>query len=122
MSITIEHERRRKEILEKALDVFIEQGFKNTTFQKIANRCAVIRTSLYIYFRNKKDVFNYSIKQMLAEVEAGIQKLKRNSTQNYIERLIAVFDCIIDKIMENRRLLIAIFGYLQSLVEKKCVS
>jgi AcrR family transcriptional regulator len=118
MSITVEHEKRRKEILDKSLDVFIEQGFENTTFQKIADRCAITRTSLYIYFKNKKEVFNYSIRQMLVQVEADIQKLKKNTGQNYTERLIAIFDCIIDKIMENRRLLTAIFDYLQSFAEK----
>ncbi|MDR2521774.1 MAG: TetR/AcrR family transcriptional regulator, partial [Spirochaetaceae bacterium] len=33
MSIIIEHEKRKCEILEKALDVFIEDGFENATIQ-----------------------------------------------------------------------------------------
>ncbi|MDR1072292.1 MAG: TetR/AcrR family transcriptional regulator [Treponema sp.] len=116
MSITIEHEKRCKEILIKALDVFIEQGFENTTFQKIADRCAVTRTSLYIYFKNKKEIFNYSIKQLLNGLEADIQKLNENAGQSCAERLISIFDCIIDNIMKDQRLLSAIFDYLQSLV------
>ncbi|MDR0707598.1 MAG: TetR/AcrR family transcriptional regulator [Treponema sp.] len=115
MSITVEHEKRCKEILGKVLDVFIEQGFENTTFQKIADRCAITRTSLYIYFKNKKEIFNYSIKQLLDDLEADIQKLNKNAEQSYSERLISIFDCIIDKIMGNQRLLTAILDYLQSL-------
>jgi hypothetical protein len=38
MSITAEYEKRCKEIPGKALDVFVKQGFENTTFQKIAAR------------------------------------------------------------------------------------
>ncbi|MDR0375570.1 MAG: TetR/AcrR family transcriptional regulator [Treponema sp.] len=115
MSITVEHEKRRKEILSNALDVFIEQGFENTTFQKIADRCAITRTSLYIYFKNKKEVFNYSIKQLLGELEADIQKLNENAEHSCVERLASVFNCIVDKIMANQRFLSAILDYLQSL-------
>ncbi|MDR1219640.1 MAG: TetR/AcrR family transcriptional regulator [Treponema sp.] len=115
MSIMVEHEKRCEEILSKALDVFIEQGFENTTFQKIADRCAVTRTSLYIYFKNKKEIFNYSIKQLLNRLEADIQKLNENAGQSCAERLISIFNCIIDNIMKDRRLLSAILDYLQSL-------
>ncbi|MDR2447365.1 MAG: TetR/AcrR family transcriptional regulator [Treponema sp.] len=120
MSITIEHEKRCKEILGKALDVFIEQGFENTTLQKIADRCAITRTSLYIYFKNKKEIFNYSIKQLLNDLEADIQTRNKNAEQSYTERLISIFDCIVDKIMENQRLLIAILDYLQTLAGNNC--
>ncbi|MDX9958533.1 MAG: TetR/AcrR family transcriptional regulator, partial [Spirochaetia bacterium] len=37
MSVTVEHEKRKKEILEKALDVFVDEGYADTTFQKIAD-------------------------------------------------------------------------------------
>jgi AcrR family transcriptional regulator len=47
MAIVVEHERRRKQILEKALDVFVDEGFEDATFQKIADRCAITRTTLY---------------------------------------------------------------------------
>ena len=58
MSIVVEHEKRRWEILEKALDVFMEEGFEDVTFQKIADRCGITRTTLYIYFKNKREIFN----------------------------------------------------------------
>ena len=54
MAIIVEHEKRRREILEKALDIFVDDGFEGTTFQKIADRCNITRTTLYIYIKNKK--------------------------------------------------------------------
>ena len=65
MSIVIEHEKRRKQILRKALSVFMEEGFEDTTFQKIADRCKITRTTLYLYFRNRQEIFNFSIKQFM---------------------------------------------------------
>ena len=35
MAIVVEHEKRKKEILDKALDLFMENGYEDVTFQKI---------------------------------------------------------------------------------------
>jgi AcrR family transcriptional regulator len=112
VSIVVEHEKRRREILEKALDVFMEEGFENATFQKIAVRCGITRTTLYVYFRNKKEIFNYSIKQLLGEVEADIAGLRKNHALNYPDRIVRVLSMILDRLEENRRLLLVILDFL----------
>jgi AcrR family transcriptional regulator len=112
MSIVVEHEKRRWEILEKSLDVFTDEGFENATFQKIADRCGITRTTLYIYFKNKKDIFNYSIKQLLGEVEADIAGLWENRELNYPDRIVRVLSMILDRLEENRRLLLVILDFL----------
>jgi AcrR family transcriptional regulator len=77
MSILVEHDKRRQEILKKALEVFVDEGFENATFQKIADRCGITRTTLYIYFKNKKEIFNYSLKELLQRVEQAVAGQKR---------------------------------------------
>jgi AcrR family transcriptional regulator len=49
MYMVIAHEKRRREILEHALEVFIDEGFEAATFQKIADRCRITRTTRYLY-------------------------------------------------------------------------
>ena len=66
MAIVVEHDKRKHEILEKSLDVFIEEGYEDVTFQKIADRCGITRTTLYIYFKNKREIFLWIIKLLLA--------------------------------------------------------
>ncbi|MDR2051901.1 MAG: TetR/AcrR family transcriptional regulator [Treponema sp.] len=112
MSITVEHDKRRREILEKALDVFMDEGFENATIQKIAGRCGITRTTLYIYFKNKKEIFNYSIKQLMGEVERIIQEVRGTAALNCVEKILRVLNVIIDKLEENRRLLTVILDYL----------
>jgi AcrR family transcriptional regulator len=112
MSIVVEHEKRRREILENALDIFMEEGFEDVTFQKIADRCGITRTTLYIYFKNKKEIFNYSIKQLLSEVEGDLIRLHQDRTLNCVDKLIRVISMIIDRLEENRRLLSVILNYL----------
>ena len=69
MAIVVEHDKRKHDILKKSLEVFIEEGYEDVTFQKIADRCGITRTTLYIYFKNKREIFLWSIKQLTNDVE-----------------------------------------------------
>jgi AcrR family transcriptional regulator len=112
MAIIVEHEKRRRAILEKALDVFVDEGFEDATFQKIADRCGVTRTTLYLYFKNKKEIFNYSIKQFLMEVEGDIVKVRSDTGMSAADRIIRVLCDIIDRLEKSRRLLVVVLDYL----------
>ncbi|MDR2535745.1 MAG: TetR/AcrR family transcriptional regulator [Treponema sp.] len=118
MSIIVAHDKRRREILEHALDIFISEGFENATFQKIADRCGITRTTLYIYFKNKKEMFNYSIKQLMGTVEEDIVKVREDASLNNIDKLTKVLSVIIDRLEENRRLLGVILDYLHYLTKR----
>jgi AcrR family transcriptional regulator len=108
----VEHEKRRRKILEKALGVFMDEGFENVTLQKIADRCGITRTTLYIYFKNKTEIFNYSIKQLLMELEGDLIRVHHDNTLNSVEKLTQVITVIIDRLEENRLLLSVILNYL----------
>jgi AcrR family transcriptional regulator len=112
MSIVVEHEKRRKKILEKALDVFVDEGFEDATFQKIADRCGITRTTLYLYFKNKKEIFNYSIKLLLLKVEEDIERIRRDAALGSVEKITRVLLDIVRRLEENRRLLSVILDYL----------
>jgi AcrR family transcriptional regulator len=112
MSIVVHHEKRRKEILEKALAVFMDDGFEDATFQRIADRCGITRTTLYLYFKNKKEIFNYSIKQLLVSVEESINNIRADTTLTSVEKITKVLLNIIGLLEQNRRLLSVILDYL----------
>jgi AcrR family transcriptional regulator len=112
MAIAVEHDKRRKKILEKALVVFMDDGFENATFQKIADRCGVTRTILYLYFKNKKEIFNYSIKQLLLNVEENINSIRSDKSLNSVEKITKVLFAIFKLLEQNRRLLCVILDYL----------
>ena len=112
MSIVVEHDKRRSKILEKALEVFVDEGYENTTFQKIADRCQITRTTLYIYFKNKKEIFNFSIKHFLQMLEDNINCISKKTDISCAEKLIQVMIAIIERLEENRRLLSVVLDYL----------
>lgn len=112
MSIMIEHDKRRNSILEKALDVFMDEGFEYTTFQKIADKCRITRTTLYLYFNNKKEIFTYSIKLMLIKMEERVQSIQNNESLSCTDKITRVLLDIIRQLQKNQKLLIVILDYL----------
>ena len=112
MAIVVKHEKRRIEILEKALEVFVDDGFENTTFQKIADRCGITRTTLYIYFRNKREIFNFSIKQLLIRAEEDIKEIQANKNLNSVEKLTLILLDVLKLLEQNQRLLSVILDFL----------
>ena len=112
MAIVVKHEKRRQVILEKVLDVFIEEGYEDTTFQKIADHCGITRTTLYIYFKNKKEIFNYSIKLLLTKADVDIKAIRSDASLNSVEKITKVLLDIFTLLERNHRLLSVILDYL----------
>lgn len=115
MAIVVEHEKRKHEILDKALDVFMDEGYEDATFQKIADRCGITRTTLYIYFKNKKEIFLWSIKQLTSTIEADLLLIIRDKKLSATDRLRAIISAILDRCIKNKRLFNVILMYLLQL-------
>ena len=112
MAVTVVHEKRRREILEKALSVFVDDGFENATFQKIADRCGITRTILYLYFKNKREIFNFSIKQLLLNVEEKINSIRSEADTNSVEKITNILLVVYKLLEQNRQLLSVVLNYL----------
>ena len=78
MAIVVEHEKRKRDILEKAFTMFLEEGYEDITYQKIADRCGITRTTLYVYFKNKKDIFFFCLKQLTSDIEKELLSIIKN--------------------------------------------
>lgn len=115
MAIIVEHDKRRKEILQKSLDIFIEEGYEDVTFQKIADRCGITRTTLYIYFKNKHEIFLGSIKELTSTIEANLLKYVNNNSISNEEALRSVMMEILDQFEQNGKLFSIVLVYLLQL-------
>lgn len=112
MATIVEHDKRKTEILQKSMDVFMREGYEDVTFQKIADRCGITRTTLYIYFKNKREIFLYSIKQLtegLEEELIGISKDENLSAQDALRKMLFT---VMDACKENKKLFHVLLPYL----------
>ena len=80
---------RREEVLEKAISVFWEKGFSETTVQDIEVVTGVNKSGLYSEFKNKGDMFFASLQHYL-ETRGGddilsVQPLGWNNIQRFLE-------------------------------------
>jgi AcrR family transcriptional regulator len=58
-------EERRRQIMQAALPVFAEKGFKGATNRDIAERAGIAPGLIYHYFKNKEDLFSAIIDEFL---------------------------------------------------------
>lgn len=111
MGIVIDHDARKREIIQKSIQLFAEQGYDGVTFQKIADSCGIARTTLYTYFKNKLEIFNYAIwesSNILTEIYASILKYDQPVTI----RLKNIMDAVINLLFEKRVMLTVILDYV----------
>lgn len=66
---------RKRELVDAARQLFIEQGYDQTTMSNIAERANVAQGTFYIYFSSKQDVLMAIMRDMLAALEEIIRAL-----------------------------------------------
>lgn len=67
------HARRRQQILEVAIRLFGQQGYTATDTQQLADALGVGKGTIYRYFRNKRELFNAALRQVLAQLDEEIE-------------------------------------------------
>lgn len=64
----IDHELRKNAILRRAFALFAQRGYRDTSLSDLAASCEISRPSLYLYFRDKEEIFTYAIKYYTDEM------------------------------------------------------
>ncbi len=115
MAIVVEHDKRKIDILEKSLELFCKEGFEDVTFQKIADACGITRTTLYLYFKNKREIFVWSIKQLTGGVEKELLEILKDKSLSSGESLKKMMGCVVELCASNRQLFRVLLFYLTNL-------
>lgn len=111
MGIVIDHEARKRIIIAKSIQLFAEQGYDGVTYQKIADSCAIARTTLYKYFRNKREIFNTAIWEV-SYLLIGRFNEALSSKTSALTRLERVMAAVIQLLFEQRVILTVILDYV----------
>lgn len=67
----------RNVIFERAVDLFLEKGFRGTSMKQIAEACGVSKPALYHYFRNKSHLLETLYDLMTREFFENMEQLAR---------------------------------------------
>jgi len=75
-------EERKDQLLECALRLFAERGYHSTSVADIIRRAGVARGTFYIYFRDKRDIFQQLLNTNFAYIFRTLPNLKLTGNMN----------------------------------------
>ncbi|MGV8144473.1 MAG: TetR/AcrR family transcriptional regulator [Methanothermobacter sp.] len=89
-----EKELRQKDIIDTAEKLFFKKGYENVTMGDIAKKTELARSTLYLYFKNKKEIYlvisirateilNNMFEEYYLKGQTGIEKVKMLMTAFY---------------------------------------
>jgi AcrR family transcriptional regulator len=74
---------RPQELLEAAIDLFVERGYAATRLDDVARRAGVSKGTLYLYYENKEELFKAvvrsSIVPVIGEAEMSVAEFEGHS-------------------------------------------
>lgn len=109
----IDHEKRKQDILRKALSLFAREGYGQSSLSMLAEKCHISRPTLYLYFKDKDDIFRYALKSFTDDMFAKYKSLATDSKRDTEDVLIRIYRDIIDKCGANREFLVCLTDYLR---------
>ena len=111
MGIVIDHEARKRAIITKSILLFAEQGYDHVTYQKIADKCRIARTTLYKYFPSKRKIFNTAIWEV-SYLLIDCFNEAHTSKASALTRLERVMAAVFQLLFEHHHLLTVILDYV----------
>jgi len=75
-SIDMERQERRAQVLRHAKRIFARKGYHRTNVADIIGRARIAWGTFYLYFQNKRDIFEELLEQTLGELRSRIQRLR----------------------------------------------
>ena len=90
-----ESEVRRLEIMNAAMQLFMEKGYTNTTTQDIVDKVNISRGLLYYHFKNKEDILYCLVEQYSDKLLKDIHVIVYDEDKTAIEKIRAFIDATI---------------------------
>ncbi len=108
-----ERERRRQQIIVAAKRVFTEKGFNKATIEDIARNAELSPGTLYLYFKNKEELYASLSLRILQYLVIRVEHVKNETNLGPLEKLDALMNAMYDVYEFDPLILINMF-HLQS--------
>ncbi|MDC7218562.1 MAG: TetR/AcrR family transcriptional regulator [Spirochaetales bacterium] len=109
----IDHEKRKQDILRKALSLFAREGYAQSSLSLLAEKCEISRPTLYLYFKDKDDIFRYALKNFTDDMFDKYKTIASKGEKRTAEILVRIYIDIIDKCGANRDFLICLSDFMR---------
>lgn len=100
---------RRRELTDAARELFVEQGYEQTSMSDIAKRANVAQGTFYIYFSSKQDVLAAIMRELLEELGGTVRGLAERTDLPALEALRLAMEGCITRVIRESRLIEAVY-------------
>lgn len=101
-------EKTKIKILESAVELIIEKGFKNASMREMAKNAGVSNPTIYNYFPTKERILYTYVEQKHKEATAIIQKIEDFNTYTLREQLQTLVETELELYLEDREFILQI--------------
>ena len=108
-----ERERRRQQIIVAAKRVFSEKGYSKSTMEDIAREAELSPGTLYLYFKNKDELYASLSLRILQYLNIRLEDVKRERDVEPRKKIAAIKEALFDVYQFDPMILINMF-HLQS--------
>ena len=107
-------------LLSSAFNLFIENGFDNTSIDEITKESKVAKGTFYLYFKDKIDIRNKIIIKKSSEVfEKAYNHIQQKNYETREDKIIGFCDYIIDYLSNDKALLYLIHKNISTSLYKE---
>lgn len=111
----VDKEERMNMILQKAMEVFSEVGYRESNLTLIAEKCSLSRPTVYLYFKDKKEIYYYAVKKVTSEMFALYSRFAfEDGERNEFERLEMIIRDLFSKAQNNSQALSNLVEFILS--------
>jgi len=101
----MERTERRAQVLRHAKRIFARKGYHRTNVADIIARARIARGTFYLYFQNKKDLFEELLEQVVSELSTRILRLKVGPEEaNPVDQLRNNLRRVVSFVLDEREL------------------
>ena len=108
-----ERERRRQQIIVAAKRVFSEKGYSKSTMEDIAREAELSPGTLYLYFKNKDELYASLSLRILQYLNIRLEDVKKEKDIKPRQKIVAIKEALFDVYQFDPMILINMF-HLQS--------
>ncbi len=93
-------EERNLELLDKALDLFLEKGFERTTIEGVAASVGMAKRTVYSLYGDKKSLFKASLERAIADWIVPVDKLRAAESDDLEKTLLSIGNLLVDNMLQ----------------------
>ncbi|KUJ69501.1 hypothetical protein ACZ90_11520 [Streptomyces albus subsp. albus] len=99
---TASWQRKRRQLLDAAAEVFFRHGLDGGTTKKIAERAGLSQSSVYHYFSSKEEILGEIARQVYRDFTAALDQALSGPEQDPARRLGQVVDAFVGSLVPNQ--------------------